>query len=169
MNFSFTLIPWFVWGKNWTLFNWLLFSCWVMANSLPPHGLQHARLPCPSLSPWVCSNPCPLSRWCHPTISSSVVPFSCLRFFPASRSFPVSQFLASGGQSIGVSASISVLPMNIQNWFLLGWTGSPCSPRDSQESSPTPQFRSINSLALSFLHSPALTFIHHHRKNHSLD
>ena len=86
----------------------------VMASSLRPHGLQHARLPCPSPTPGACSNSCPLNRWCHPTISSSVVPFSsCLQSFPASGSFPVSQFFASGGQSIGASASASVLPMNI--------------------------------------------------------
>ena len=87
-------------------------------------GLQHARLPCPSPTPGACSNSCPSRRWCHPTISSFVVPFSsCLQSFPASGSFPMSQFLASGGQSIGVSASASVLPMNIQDWFPLGWTG----------------------------------------------
>ena len=92
-----------------------------------------------------CSNSCPLSRWCHPTISSSVVPFfSCLQSFPASGSFPMSQFFASGGQSIGVSASASVHPMNIQDWFPSGLTvWSPCSLRDSQESSPTPQFKKI--------------------------
>ena len=135
-----------------------------------PHGLQHARPPCPSPTPGVYSNSCPLSQWCHPTISSCVVPFSsCLQSFPASGSFPVSQFFASGGQSIGVSTLSSVLPMNIQDWFPLGWTGSPCSPRDSQESSPTPQFKSINFLALSLLHTPTLTSIHDHRKNHSLD
>ena len=89
--------------------------------------------------------------------------------FPSIRSFPMSQFFSSGGQSIGVSASASVLPMNIQDWSPLGWTGSPCSPRDSQESSPTPQFKTINSSVLSFLHSPTLTSIHDHRKNHSLD
>ena len=88
------------------------------------HGLQHARLPCPSPTPKACLNSCPSSRWCHPTISSSVVPFSShLQSFPASGSFPVSQFFASGGQSIGVSASASVLPVNIQDWFPLGWTG----------------------------------------------
>ena len=87
------------------------------------HGLQHARPPCPSPTPRVYPNSCPLSRWCHPTISSSVVPFSCLQSFPASGFFPMSQFFASSGQSIGVSASISVLPMNIQDWFPLGWTG----------------------------------------------
>ena len=87
------------------------------------HGLQHARLPCPSPSPGVWSNSCPLSQWCHPTISSSVIPFSCLRSFQATRSFLMSQFFASGGQKIGVSASASVLPMNIQDWFPSGLTG----------------------------------------------
>ena len=88
------------------------------------HGLQHAKLPCPSRPPKICSNSCPLSRWCHPTISSSVVPFSsCLQSFPASGSFPMSQLFASGGRSTGASASASVLPMNIQGWFPLGWTG----------------------------------------------
>jgi len=88
-----------------------------------PHGLQHARLPCPSPTPRVCSNSCPLSRWCHPTISSSVIPFSFhLQSFPASGSFPMSQFLASCCQSIGVSASASVLPMNNQGWFPLRLT-----------------------------------------------
>ena len=98
------------------------FSCSVMSNSLWPHGLQHAKLPYPSPTPGAYSNSCPLSRWCHPTISSSVILFfSHLQSFPASGSFPVSQFFRSSGQSIGVSASISVLPMNIQNWFPLGW------------------------------------------------
>ena len=96
----------------------------VVSDSLQPHGLQHARLPCPSPTPGVYSNSCPLSWWCHPTISSSDVPFSsCLQSFPASGSFPMSQFFTSGSQSTGVSASASVLPMNIQDWFSLGWTG----------------------------------------------
>ena len=100
----------------------LLFSRLVVSNPLQPHGPQHTRLPCPSPTPGVCSNSSPLSRWCHPTISSSVVPFSsCLQCFPASGSFPVSWLFASGGQSIGASAS--VLPKNIQNWFPLGLTG----------------------------------------------
>ena len=95
-----------------------------MFNSLQPHGLQHARLPCPLSSHRACSNSCPLSQWCHPTISSSVIPFSsCLQSFPASGSFPMSQFFALAGQSIGASASASVLPMNIQGWFPLGLTG----------------------------------------------
>ena len=112
-----------------TLIFWMLiltfqFSCSVVSNSLWPHGLQHARPPSPSPTPGVYSNPCPLSRWCHPTISSSVFPFSSFpQSFPASGSFPVSQFFTSGGQSIGVSASASVLPMNTQDWFPLGWTG----------------------------------------------
>ena len=113
---------------------------------------------------------CISSQWCHPGISFSVVPFSCSQSLPASGTFPMSQLFAWGGQSTRVSASASVLPMNTQDWSPLGWTGwSPCSPRDSQESSPTLQFKSINSLALSFLHSPTLTSIHDHWKNHSLD
>ena len=96
----------------------------VMSDSLWPHELQHTRPPCPSPTPGAYSNSYPLSQWCHPTISSSVVPFSsCLQSCPASGSFPMSQFFASGGQSIGVSASASVLPMNIQDWFPLGLTG----------------------------------------------
>ena len=106
------------------------------------------------------------------TISSSVVPFfSCPQSFPASGSFQMSQLFTSGGQSIRVSALLSVLPVNTQDWSPLGWTGwiPPCSPRDSQESSPISQFKSINSSALSFLHSPTLPSIHDHWKNHSLD
>ena len=95
-----------------------------MFNTLQPHGLQHARLPCPSLSPRVCSDSRPLSWWCHPTISSSVTPFTSFpQYFPASGSFPMSLLFTLSGQSIGVSASASVLPMNIQDWFTLGWTG----------------------------------------------
>ena len=128
-----------------------------------------AGLPCPSPSPRVCSNSCPSSQWCHPTISSSVILFSsCLQSFPASGSFPMGQFFVSGGQSIGVSVLqwiSSVLPMNIQNWFPLGLTG----PRDSQESSPTPQSKSINSLVLSFLYSPTFTSIHDYWKNQWTD
>ena len=100
------------------------FSRAVVSDSLWPHGLQHARLPCPSPTPRAYSNSSWLSWWCHPTISPSVIPFSfCLQSFPASRSFPMNQFFASGGQSIGVSPTASVLPMNIQDWFRLGWTG----------------------------------------------
>ena len=100
------------------------FSHSVVSNSLQPHGLQHARPPCPSPTPRVYSDSCPLSCWCHPTISSSVVPFSSrLQSFPASGCFQMSQLFTSGGQSIRVSASTSVLPMNTQDWFPLGWTG----------------------------------------------
>ena len=99
------------------------FSCSVMYDSLWPHGLQPARLPCPSPTPGAYSNSCPSSRWCHPTISSSVIPFSCcLQSFPESGSFQMSQFFPLGGQSIGVSASAPVFPMNVQDWFPLGWT-----------------------------------------------
>ena len=100
------------------------FSCSVGSDSLRPHGLQHARPSCPSQTPGVYSNACPLSWWSHPTISSSVIPFSsCLQSFPASGSFQMSQFSTSGGQSTVVSASASVLPMNVQDWFPLGLTG----------------------------------------------
>ena len=100
------------------------FSRSGVSDSLWPYGLQHARPPCPSLTLRVHPNPCPLSQWCHPTISSSVVPFSsCPQSLPASGSFPMSQLVPSGGQSIGVSASTSVLTMSTQDWSLLGWTG----------------------------------------------
>ena len=142
------------------------FSHSLMSDSLQPHGLQHTRPPCPSPPPRVYSDSCPLSSWCHPTISSSVVPFSSsLQSFPASGSLQMSQLFASGGQSIGVSASASVLPMNTQDWSPLGWTES----RDSQESSPTLQFKSIKSSVLSFLYSPTLTSIHDYPKKHSFD
>ena len=137
----------------------------VMSDSLRYHGLQHTRLPCPSPSPRGCSKSCPSRRWCHPTILSSVIPFSfCLQYFPASGSFLMSRLFASGGQNIEASTSASVLPMNIQDWFPLGLTGwislQSKGGEDSQESSPTPQFESINSSALSFLYSPTLTSIH---------
>ena len=127
-----------------------------MSGSLQPQELQLASISFPSLSPWVCSNSRPSSWWCHPIISSCVAPFSsCPQPFPVSGSFPVSQLLASGGQSVGASAS--VLPMNIQSWFLWDWlVWSPCCPRGSQEASPTPRFKSINSVALSLLYSPTL-------------
>ena len=148
------------------------FSPSVMSNSFRLHGLQHARLPCPSPTPRACSDSCPSSWWCHPTISSSVIPFSfCLQSFPPSGSFQMSQLFTSGGQSIRVSTSTSVLPMNIQDWFPLGWTGwnSLLSKWLSQESSPIPRFKSINSLTFSFLYSPTLTSIHDYWKNNSLD
>ena len=137
------------------------FSHSVMYDSLQHHGLWHARLLWPSSTPGTCSNSCPPSWWCHPTISSSVVPCSShLQSFPASGSFQMSQILASGGQSIGASASASVLPMNIQNIFLLGWmVGSPWSPRDYHESSPKPvQKHQFFGAQLSL--SPNLTSIH---------
>ena len=143
-----------------------------VAQSCPtlwPHEPQHARPPCPSQTPGVYPNTCPSSWWCHPAISSSVVLFSSYpQSLPASGSFPVSQLFAWGGQSAGLPASL--LPMNIQDWSPLGWTGwISLQSRDSQESSQTPQFKSINSSLLSFLHSPTLTSIHDHWKNHSLD
>ena len=100
------------------------FSCSVVSDALQPHGLQHTRPPCPTPTPGVYPNSCPLRQWCHPAISSSVIPFStCTQSFPASGSFQMSQLFTSGGQSIGVSASASVLPMNTQDWSPLGWTG----------------------------------------------
>ena len=133
--------------------------------------ITHARPPCSSPTPGVHPDSRPLSQWCHPAMSSSVVPFSsCPQSLPASESFPMSQLFAWGGQSTGVSALASFLPKKPQGWLLQnGLVGSPCSPRDSQEASPTPQFKSINSLALSFLHSPTLTSIRDHWKNHNLD
>ena len=112
------------WQYWWPKFSSAQLSRSVMSDSFQSHELQHARPPCPSPTPGVYSNSCPLSQWCHPAISSSVVPFSShLQSFPALGSFQMSQFFTSGGQSIGVSASASVLPVNIQNWFPLGWTG----------------------------------------------
>ena len=137
-----------------------------MSDSLKPHGLQHTRLPCPSPTPKACSDSCPSSWWCHPIISSSVVPFSpCLQSFPVSRFLPVSQYFTSGGQSIGASASASVLPMNIQNWFPLGLTGliSLQSKRLSRVSNTTVQKHQF--FTLSFLYSPTLTSIHDYWRN----
>ena len=153
------------------MFSSVQFSCSVTSDSLRLHKLQHTRPPCPSPTPRVHSDSRPSNQWCHPAISSSVVPFSsCPQSLSESGSFPMNQLFASGGQSIGVSALASFLSKNTQDWSPLnGLVGSPCSPRDSQESSPTPQFKGINSSALSLLHSPTLTSIHDHRKNHSLD
>ena len=134
------------------------------------HGLQHARIPCPSLSPWVCSNSCPLSWWCHPTISSSVITFSsCFQSFPVSGCFPMSQFFTSDGQNIRVSDSASVLPMNIQDWSPLGWTGwiSLLSKRLSRVfSNATVQKHQFFGAQLSF---QTLTSIHDYWKNHGFD
>ena len=132
-----------------------------MSYSLRPHGLQHTRLPCPSQTPGAYSNSWPSSWWCHPTVSSSVVPFSsCLQSFAASGSFPISQFFASGDQSIGISVSASVLPMNIKDWFPLGWTGwisLQSKGLSGVFSNTTVQKHQFS--GLSFLYSPALTSI----------
>ena len=147
----------------------LLLSHSVVSDSLPPHRLQHANLPCPSPSPGACSNSCPLSWWCHPTISSCH-PLLLLSIFPRIKVFSNELALRIKWPNIGALASTSVLPMSIQDWFPLGWTGLiSCWPRDSQESSPTPQFKSINSLVLSLLYVPTLIFVHNYWKNHSFD
>ena len=149
----------------------LSFGCLVVSDSLQPHGSQHARLLCPSPSPGVCSDSCPSSRWCHPTISSFVVPSSpWLQSFPASGSFPMSQFFASGGQSIGASNSALFLPVNIQDGFPLGLTGL-ISLKFKGLSSLLQHHNSevINSSALCFLYGSTLTSIHDYWKNHSLD
>ena len=136
-----------------------------MSDSLWPHEPQHTRPPCPSPAPGIYSNSCPLSWWCHPTISSSVAPFSCPQSFPASGSLRKSQLFASGGQSIGVSASTSVLPMNTQDWSPLGCTGwISLQFKGLSKSSPTPQFKSIDSLKTSHLRllpqSPKVCSVH---------
>ena len=156
------------WGKG---------SMTVVVQSLSPvqlfatHGLQHARHPCPSLSPGVCSNLCPLSRWWHPTISPSVIAFSSyLQSLPASGSFSMSWFLASGGQSIRAWALASVLPKNIQDWFPLGLAGLIfLLSKTLKESSPAAEFESISSSALSLLYGPTLTSTHDYWKNQSFD
>ena len=139
------------------------FSHSVVSDCLQPHGLQHSRPPCPSPTLGVYSDSCSLSQWCHPIISPPVVSSSCLQSFPASRSFQINQFFATGGESIGVSASASVFPIYIQDWFPLVWTGW-----ISLQSKGLWR-KSINSSALSFFHSPTLTSIHDYWKNHSLD
>ena len=147
------------------------FSCSVVSDSLQPHGLQHGRPPCPSPTPGVYSNLCSLSQWCHPTISSSVMPFSSrLQSVSASGSFQMSQFFTSGGQNIEVLALASVLPVNIQDWFPLGWTGwiSLQSKGLSRVfSNTTVQKHQFFDAQLSY--GPTLTSIHDHWKNHSLD
>ena len=146
-------------------------SCSVVSNSLRPHESQHTRPPCPSPTPGVYPNSCPLSQWCHPAISSSVVPFSsCPQSLPASGSFLMSQFFLSGGKELEFQLQHQSFQWISRTDFLYDWlVGYPCSPRDSQESSPTPQFKSIHSSVLSFLYSPTLTFIHDYWKNHSFD
>ena len=147
------------------------FSRSALSDSLRPHKPQHAKPPCPSPTPGVYSNSCPSSQWCHPTISSSVVPFSfCPQSFPASGSFPMSHLFASGGQSIEVSASISVLPMNTQDWSPIGWTGwISLQSKGLSRVLPKPQFKSIDSLALSFPYGQTLTSVHEYWKNHCFD
>ena len=143
----------------------------VGSDSMRPHGLQHTRLPCPTQTPGACSNSCASSQWCHPTISSSVVPFfSCLQSFPSSESFQMSQL----SHQVAKILEFQLQHQSFQRIFrtdslkeLLVWYL--CHPRDSQESSPTPQFKSINSLELSFLYSQALTSTHDYWKNHSFD
>ena len=139
----------------WSLISYVSQLVQLLSHVQHCNSMNHTKPPCPSSTAGVYPNPCPLSWWCHPTISFSVIPFSsCPQSFSASGSFPISQLFAWGGQSTGVLVLASVLPKKSQDWSPLEWTGSPCSPRDSQESSPTPQFKSINSLALSFLHNP---------------
>ena len=181
-------------------FSSVQFSLSVKYDSLQPHGLQQARLPCPSSSPslvqslsrvWLFVTTWTAARQASLSITNSQSPPKAMSvesvmpskhlilcrphlllpsIFPASRSFPNSQFFTSGGQSIAVSDLASFFSMNIQDWFPLYWlVGSPWSPRDSQESSPTPQFKSINTLVLSLLHSSTLKSIYDHWKNHSLD
>ena len=147
------------------------FSCSVMSDSLQPRGLQHTRLPCPSPIPRACSNSCPSSRWCHPTISSSVVRFSHLQSFPASGSFPMSQFFTSGCHSILVSVSASVLPMNTQDWSPLGWTGwiSLLSKEISRVFSNATVQKDQSFLIISLPYGPTLISIHNYWKNHSLE
>ena len=140
-----------------------------MSDALWPHRLQHTRLSCLSLSPGVCSNSWPLSQWCYLTISSSATPFSfCLQSFPASGSFPKNQLLTSGGQSVGATATASVLPMNNQGWFLLRLIGL-ISFQSKRISRVFSSIKSINFSALSLPYGPTLTSIHGYWKNHTFD
>ena len=142
----------------------------VVSDSLRPHG-QHTRLPCPSVYPRDCSNSCPLNEWCHPTISYSVALLSsCPQSFPASRSFPMSQLFSSGGQSIRTSASVSVLPVKIQGWFNLGWTGLISLPsKGLSRGFSNTTVESINSSGLRLLYGPTLTSVQNYWENHSFD
>ena len=158
-----------IWSNT---FSSVQFSCSVMSNSLQPHELMHTRPPCPSPTPRDHPNPCPSSRWwCHPTVSSSVIPFSsCPQSFPASGSFQMSQLFASGGQSTGVSASTLVLPVNIQDWSPLGWTDwiSLQSKGLSRVFSNT-TIQKHQFFSTQLFYSSNLTSIHDYWKNHSLD
>ena len=151
----------------------LLFSRSVVFDCLRPHGLQHTRLLCPSLSPRACSNSCPSSWWCHPTNSSSVIPFSsCSQSFPASGSFLMNRLFASGDQSTGASVSALLLPMNIQDWFLLGLTGLiNLLAKIILRAFSSIKFwkRLSNTLVLSLLYGPTLKSVHDYWKNHSSD
>ena len=148
----------------WNFIVYNQFSCSVMSNSLLPHGLQHARLSCPSPAPGASSNSCPSSWWCHPTISSSVIPFSsCIQSFPGSLCIRWPKYWRFSF-SISPSSEYSGL-IFLEDWLI--W--SPCCPRDSQESSSTKQFKSINSSAPSLLYGPTLTSIHDYWKSHSFD
>ena len=168
-------------GESWQELGWwkfpprytpegsVQFSHSVVFDSLWPHEQQQARPPCPSPTPWVHPNSCPLSQWCYPTTSSSVIPFSCPQSFPASGSFQMSQFFASGDQVLEFQLQHQSFQWTRKTDLLQnGLIGSPCSPRDSQESSPTPQFKSINSSGLSFLYSLNLTSIHDYWKTITL-
>ena len=152
-------------------FSSVQFSRSVVSDSLRPHESQQARPPCPSPTPGVHPNSCPSSRWCHPAISSSVVPFSsCPQSLPASWSFPASQLFTWGSKSIGVSALASVLPMNTQNWSPLWWTAwTSLQSKGLARVFSNTTVKSIHFSALSFLQGPTLTSIHDHWKNHSLD
>ena len=140
------------WDISFLFFSSLQFSCSVMSDSLWPYELQHTRPPCPSQTSGVYSNSCPSHRWCQPAISSSVVPFSsCPQSLPASGSFPMSQLFTWGGQSIGVSASASVLPKNTKDWSPSGWTGwISLQSKGLSRVFPTPQFKNINSSRSAF-------------------
>ena len=145
---------------------------WVtdMSDSLWPRGLQHTKFPCPSPTPRACSNTCPSSRWCHPTISSFVPFSSCLQSFPASGFFPMNQFFPSGGQGIGISASASDLPMNTENLFPLGWTGLiSLQSRGLSRVFSNTIVQKHQFFSTQFFYSPTLTFIHGYWKNHSFD
>ena len=152
-------------------FSSVQFSRSVVSNSLRPHGPQQARPPCPLPAPGVYSNSGPLSQWCHPAISSSVIPFpSCPQSLPASESFPMSQLFAWGGQSTGVSALASFLPKKFQDWSPSEWTGwISLQSKGLSRVFYNTKLQSINSSALSFLYRPTLSSIHDHGKKHSFD
>ena len=165
-------LPSFSCASSYSCFSLIQFSRSVVSDSLWPHGPQHTRPPCPSPTPRVYSNSCPLSRWYYPTISSSVIPFSsCLQSFPASGSFQMSQFFTSGGQNIGAPSSTSVLPMNIQDWSPLGWTSwiSLQSKGLLRVFSNTTTVQKHQFFGTQLFYSPTLTSIHDYWKNNHLD